>query len=124
MGMELVTLGVADAMARPILFIDAVYTNYLTMARRTSRKTTSIQRTLNASGIFSFPSPESIRQTIETEKPSAIVIIPYDNPTGQLYSRETMIMIANLCVKYDMWLVSDEAYRELYYTDSQTISIW
>jgi aspartate aminotransferase len=111
-------------MARPILFIDAVYTNYLTMARRTSRKTSSIQRTLNASGIFSFPSLDSIRQTIETEKPSAIIIIPYDNPTGQLYSRETMIMIAKLCVEYDMWLVSDEAYRELYYTDSQTISIW
>src|SRR5699024_11804988 len=54
-----------------------------------------------------------------------MLIIPYDNPTGQLYSEEMMLEIAKLCVKYNMWLLSDEAYRGLFYDeDRKIISIW
>ncbi len=34
-----------------------------------------------------------------------------------------MIDLARLCVAHDMWYISDEAYRELYYTDSDAVSI-
>ena len=54
------------------------------------------------------------KRIIET-KPGALLIIPYDNPTGQLFSKETLIEYASLCVKHNLWIISDEAYRELAY---------
>ena len=122
--MELVLLGVSDANDKPIMLIDPAYTNYLAFAARTSRKTTSLQRTLQDDGKFSLPQREYIEATIQEQKPSAIIVIPYDNPTGQLYTREDMVRIAELCVKHNMWMISDEAYRELHYDKSDTISIW
>jgi len=122
--MELVLLGVSDANDKPIMLIDPAYTNYLAFAARTSRKTTSLQRTLQDDGKFSLPQSEYIEATIKEQKPSAIIVIPYDNPTGQLYTREDMVRIAELCVKHNMWMISDEAYRELHYDKSDTISIW
>jgi len=122
--MELVLLGVSDANDRPIMLIDPAYTNYLSFAARTSRKTISIQRTLQDDGKFTLPETDQIEKVIQEHNPSAIVVIPYDNPTGQLYTREDMLRIAQLCVKYDMWIISDEAYRELHYDRSNIVSIW
>ena len=64
-----------------------------------------------------------IESFIQEHKPSAIVVIPYDNPTGQLYDQDDMHMIAQLCVKYDMRMISDEAYRELHYGNGKLVSI-
>jgi len=61
---------------------------------------------------------------IEKYKPGGIVIIPYDNPTGNFYDLDTLKKIARLCVKYNMWMISDEAYRELLYMGGETSSIW
>jgi aspartate aminotransferase len=52
------------------------------------------------------------------------VVIPYDNPTGQFLDHETLVSLARLCVKHDLWMVSDEAYRELFYTGADASSIW
>jgi aspartate aminotransferase len=51
-------------------------------------------------------------------------VIPYDNPTGQFYDRETLVALARLCVEHDLWLVSDEAYRELHYVAQPAVSVW
>ncbi|MDD2496092.1 MAG: aminotransferase class I/II-fold pyridoxal phosphate-dependent enzyme, partial [Tissierellia bacterium] len=41
------------------------------------------------------------------------------------YDKETLKSLAELCVKYNMWMVSDEAYRELYYVEGgELVSIW
>jgi aspartate aminotransferase len=53
-----------------------------------------------------------------------MVVIPYDNPTGQLYTREQLAQLARLCVDHGMWLISDEAYRELHYGDQLATSVW
>ena len=53
-----------------------------------------------------------------------MVVIPYDNPTGHFYPQETMASLGKLCVKYNMWMISDEAYRELFYVENKTSSIW
>lgn len=127
-GMELILLGMSDAEtvedSRPVLVVDPVYSNYTNFAKRLGRRLCTISRTLSEEGEFTFPSREEIEAVIQRERPNAFLIIPYDNPTGQLYDRQTMIMIAELCVQYSMWLVSDEAYRELFYTDDKTLSIW
>jgi aspartate aminotransferase len=125
--MELVILGAcgpAGSDEKPLLLIDAAYTNYPAMARRTGRRTVSVQRTLQENGKFTLPDIEEIERVIETERPGGMVVIPYDNPTGHFCDHETMVMLAELCVQYNLWMISDEAYRELFYVKSKTSSIW
>jgi aspartate aminotransferase len=125
--MELVILGVcgdAGTEERPLMLIDAAYTNYIAFAERLGRKTVSVTRHLNDDGNFTLPELNKIEETIKQHNPGGIVIIPYDNPTGQLYDRKTLVELSKLCVKYNMWIISDEAYRELYYVDTDLVSIW
>lgn len=126
--MELLILGVcgpAGSDEHPLLLIDAAYTNYNAFAKRLGRRTVSVSRSLDEQGRFSLPSIDEIEATIREERPAALVVIPYDNPTGHFYSRSDMRELATLCVKHNMWLVSDEAYRELVYVDGAEVSsIW
>jgi aspartate aminotransferase len=125
--MELILLGVcgpAGSGRRPLLAIDPTYTNYGAMAERIGRATVIMTRTLQADGRFTLPRLGEIEALIRKHRPGALLVIPYDNPTGQLYSREQLQELAALCVKHNLWLVSDEAYRELYYTDAPVVSIW
>ncbi len=121
--MELLLLWVSDANDRPIMLIDPAYSNYLSFAARTSRNVVTLARTLDDEGRFLLPSKEIIEAFIQEHKPSAIVVIPYDNPTGQLYNQDDMKMIAELSVKYNMRMISDEAYRELHYGNGKLVSI-
>ncbi len=125
--MDLVVLGVcgeAGSGESPLLLIDAAYTNYNAMALGSGRKNISITRTLNEDGKFSMPDVSEIEKIIEQYKPGGMVVIPYDNPTGHFYDHDTMVDLGKLCVEYDMWMVSDEAYRELFYDESKVTSIW
>lgn len=125
--MELVIVGCcgpAGSDKRPLLLIDPAYTNYVSFAQRLGRKTVTVKRKLEDDGTFSLPSMAEIEKIIEKHKPGAIVVIPYDNPTGQFFQREQMVQIAKLCAKHDMWFISDEAYRELNYSKFETVSIW
>jgi len=125
--MELMIVGCcgpAGSDERPLLLIDAAYTNYTAFAARLGRRTVSITRTLARDGRFSLPALEEIRALVERTRPGALVVIPYDNPTGQLYAPGTMVDLARLCVEFDMWMVSDEAYRELHYVGDRAVSVW
>jgi aspartate aminotransferase len=125
--MELVILGTcgpAGSGEKPLLLIDAAYTNYKAMAVRTGRSTVSVVRTLKEDGKFTLPDIQEIEKIIEKNRPGALVVIPYDNPTGHFYDLDTMIKLGKLCVKYNMWMISDEAYRELFYVEGNTSSIW
>ncbi len=125
--MELLTVGLcgdAGTEDAPLLLIDAAYTNYNAMASRVGRKTVSVTRNLQEDGKFTLPDRAEIEEIINKYKPNAMVVIPYDNPTGHFYDFASMKMLAELCVKYNMWMVSDEAYRELFYTEDKTSSVW
>ncbi len=125
--MELVILGTcgpAGSPEKPLMLIDAAYTNYLALANRTGRATVSITRRLQENSKFALPNLQEIEKVIQQEKPGALVVIPYDNPTGQFYDHQKLVELAKLCVKYNLWMISDEAYRELYYLDDQVVSIW
>jgi aspartate aminotransferase len=125
--MELMIAGVCGpggSGERPLLLIDAAYTNYKTLCERLDRATCSIARTLGDDGKFSLPAMAAIESVIEKHHPGAVVVIPFDNPTGQYYDHGTLVELAKLAVKHDLWLVSDEAYRELYYTGGPVSSIW
>ncbi|MDW7671097.1 MAG: aminotransferase class I/II-fold pyridoxal phosphate-dependent enzyme [Bacillota bacterium] len=127
-GMELLIVGVcgpAGTDDSPLMMIDPAYTNYISFAERVGRKTVTIKRHLGEDGKFTLPEMDKIEEIINYNKPRALLVIPYDNPTGQLYGYKTLKDLARLCVKYNMWMISDEAYRELYYQDdAQLVSIW
>lgn len=127
-GMELLIIGVcgpAGTDEKPLMMIDPAYTNYISFAERLGRKTVTVKRNLSDEGKFSLPEIDKIEEVIKANNPGALLVIPYDNPTGQFYDKETLNSLAELCVKYNMWMVSDEAYRELYYVEgSELVSIW
>lgn len=126
--MELLLIGVCGAAGtdeRPLMVIDPAYTNYISFAERVGRKIATVQRNLNEAGKFSLPELDKIEEAIKKYNPGALLVIPYDNPTGQYYTHEQLKQLAELCVKYNMWIASDEAYRELFYEEGvRLVSIW
>jgi aspartate aminotransferase len=70
---------------------------------------------------FALP-PISEFEKVITEKTKAIIICNPNNPTGYLYSQEEMNALKVLALKYDLYLFSDEAYREFCYDGRNFIS--
>jgi aspartate aminotransferase len=70
---------------------------------------------------FKLPPIEDFEKNI-TPKTKAIMICNPNNPTGYLYSAEEMNVLKELCLKHDLYLMSDEAYREFCYDGHTHIS--
>lgn len=70
---------------------------------------------------FALP-PIAEFEKLITPKTKAIIICNPNNPTGYLYSREELEALKLLCLKYDLFLFSDEAYREFCYDGRAFIS--
>jgi aspartate aminotransferase len=69
---------------------------------------------------FALPPIEDFEKVI-TSKTKAVIICSPNNPTGYLYSREEMEALKKICLKYNLYLFSDEAYREFCY-DGEYVS--
>lgn len=63
---------------------------------------------------FALPPIDAFRKVI-TPRTRGIVICNPNNPTGYLYSRAEMEALRDICLEYDLYLFSDEAYREFCY---------
>lgn len=63
---------------------------------------------------FALPPIEDFEKLI-TSRTRAIIICSPNNPTGYLYSRDEMEALKQICLKHDLYLFSDEAYREFCY---------
>jgi aspartate aminotransferase len=63
---------------------------------------------------FALPPMEEFAKAI-TPKTKAIVICNPNNPTGYLYSKEEMEILKEICIKHNLYLFADEAYREFCY---------
>ncbi|MBL7766475.1 MAG: pyridoxal phosphate-dependent aminotransferase [Chitinophagaceae bacterium] len=70
---------------------------------------------------FKLPPIEDFEKNI-TSRTKAIMICNPNNPTGYLYSAEEMNVLRDLCLKHDLYLFSDEAYREFCYDGHKHIS--
>lgn len=70
---------------------------------------------------FALP-PIAEFEKVITDRTRAIAICNPNNPTGYLYSREEMESLRDLCLKYDLYLFADEAYREFCYDGNTFVS--
>ena len=70
---------------------------------------------------FALPPIEKFEELI-TPRTKGIMICNPNNPTGYLYTRAEMNQIRDLVKKYDLYLFSDEVYREFCYTNAPYIS--
>jgi len=127
--MRLVILGVCgqpNSNQKPLLVLDPVYTNYVSIAEETGRSIIAVNRDLMPDGRFNDVDLDYLEGLIKTYEPGGMLIIPYDNPSGILTTQEQINEYAKLCMKYGMFLISDEAYRGLYYVDGidYAPSIW
>ena len=63
---------------------------------------------------FALPPMEEFTKAI-TPKTKAIVICNPNNPTGYLYTKQEMEILKEICIKHNLYLFADEAYREFCY---------
>jgi len=70
---------------------------------------------------FALP-PISEFEKLISSKTKAIIICNPNNPTGYLYSKQELEALRELCLKYNLFLFSDEAYREFCYDGKEFIS--
>ena len=71
---------------------------------------------------FALPPISAFEKAI-TPKTKAIIICNPNNPTGYLYSKEEMEILKQIVVKYNLFLFSDEAYREFCYEGTHTSAL-
>ena len=102
-----------------IIIPEPSYANYMAFAISAGAKIRSIATTIEEG--FALPKVEKFEELIN-ERTKAILICNPNNPTGYLYTRKEMEQIRDLVKKYDLYLFSDEVYREFVYTDAPYIS--
>lgn len=95
-----------------ILVPEPFYTNYNGFAQCLNVEVKSV--TTFAENGFHLPSKEEILAKID-DKTSAILIVNPGNPTGCVYTKEEVQMIADIAKEKDLWIISDEVYREFVY---------
>ena len=102
-----------------IIMPDPFYANYQAFAISAGATIRTIPTTIEEG--FCLPKVERFEELIN-EHTKAIMICNPNNPTGYLYTRREMNQIRDLVKKYDLYLFSDEVYREFIYTGSPYIS--
>ena len=70
---------------------------------------------------FALPAIEEFEKAVTT-RTKAIMICNPNNPTGYLYSMDELNVLREICLKHDLFLFSDEAYREFCYDGAKHIS--
>ena len=102
-----------------IIVPEPAYANYMAFAVSVGAVIKTVTSTIDTG--FALPPVEEFEKLI-TERTKAILICNPNNPTGYLYTRAEMNQIRDLVMKYDLYLFSDEVYREFIYTGSPYIS--
>ena len=102
-----------------IIVPEPAYANYMAFAVSAGAVIKTVTSTIETG--FALPPVEEFEKLI-TERTKAILICNPNNPTGYLYTRAEMNQIRDLVKKYDLYLFSDEVYREFIYTGSPYIS--
>ncbi len=103
-----------------IIIPEPFYANYIGFAIESDVIVTPIPSEIENG--FALPPIEKFEEKI-TEKTKAIMVCNPNNPTGYLYSKAELESLRQLAVKYDLYLIADEVYREFVYDGHQHFSI-
>ncbi len=102
-----------------IIVPEPAYANYMAFAILAGAKIVSIPSSIETG--FSLPPVEEFEKLV-TPKTKGILICNPNNPTGYLYTMKEMLQIRDMVAKYNLFLFSDEVYREFCYTGAPYIS--
>lgn len=102
-----------------IIVPEPAYANYTAFAIAAGAVVKAVVSTIEEG--FALPPIEKFEELI-TPRTKGIMICNPNNPTGYLYTRAEMNKIRDLVKKYDLYLFSDEVYREFCYTNAPYIS--
>ncbi|MEG2067205.1 MAG: pyridoxal phosphate-dependent aminotransferase [Tannerellaceae bacterium] len=102
-----------------IIVPEPAYANYMAFAISSGAVIKTVPSTIDEG--FALPSVEKFEELI-TPRTKAILICNPNNPTGYLYTQKEMDQIRDIVKKYDLFLFSDEVYREFCYTGAPYIS--
>ncbi|MBL8892560.1 MAG: pyridoxal phosphate-dependent aminotransferase [Planctomycetaceae bacterium] len=126
----LVTTGASEAIAfafsaildpgDEVIVPEPYYANYSAFALQIDAKIVPLPTTIEQD--FALPDVESFRAKI-TPRTKAIMICNPGNPTGVLYPREALEKLQQVCREHDLYLISDEVYREFTYDGLQHQSV-
>ena len=102
-----------------IIVPEPAYANYMAFAISAGAKIVTIPSSIDDG--FELPPVEKFEKLI-TPRTKGILICNPNNPTGYLYTMKEMLQIRDLVLKHDLFLFSDEVYREFCYTGAPYIS--
>ena len=102
-----------------VIVLEPFYTNYNTFAFMNGLTLKAISTDMREG--FQIPSIEEFEKVL-TDKTKAILICNPGNPTGTQYTKEMMLRLGEFARKHDLFLLSDEVYREFCYTDEPHFS--
>lgn len=102
-----------------IIVPEPAYANYMAFAISAGAKIVTVPSSIDDG--FELPPVERFEELI-TPRTKGILICNPNNPTGYLYTMKEMLQIRDLVLKHDLFLFSDEVYREFCYTGAPYIS--
>ena len=102
-----------------VIVLEPFYTNYNTFAFMNGLTLKAIPTDIRNG--FQIPPIEEFEKAI-TDKTKAILVCNPGNPTGTQYSKESMLALGEIARKHDLFLLSEEVYREFCYTDEPHFS--
>ena len=102
-----------------VIVLEPFYTNYNTFAFMNGLTLKAIPTDIRNG--FQIPPIEEFEKAI-TDKTKAILVCNPGNPTGTQYSKESMLALGDIARRHDLFLLSDEVYREFCYTDEPHFS--
>lgn len=103
-----------------IIIPEPYYANYNGFTKAFNVEVVAIPSTIDTG--FALPPMEEFEKKI-TPKTRAIIICNPGNPTGYLYTREELQQLADIALKHDIVVISDEVYREYVYDGKQQVSM-
>jgi aspartate aminotransferase len=120
-GSEAITIGMMTCLdpGDEVIIPEPFYANYNGFANQSDIVVKPILSYIDNG--FALP-PISEFEKLITPKTKAIIICNPNNPTGYLYSQDELNALKELALKYDLYLFSDEAYREFCYDGREFIS--
>ncbi len=117
---EMAFFGVAS-IGEEILVFEPFYSAYSVMATLTGVKLVGVPSSSIETG-FHLPSKEVIESNIN-DKTKAILICTPSNPTGTIYREDEMRLLVDIAKKHNLFIISDEVYREFAYDGVSQVSI-